>query len=429
VQLKNYNLVKMSRNQMSRVELARVAGYQLPPSGMALRITGLVQRRMLAEALTVVARRHCALRNFSPLSLPRCTGASMSPADAEWPLTFVDARDVTIEDTGVFERLYEPFNLEQPPLLRAALIRLSTEDWLLGLAVDHTNFDGGSIAALSRDLAFVWQSLSRGAKAVDLSSPVVPYDRFVCWEEDWLSRRGEEAFAFWAPQWRATGLFPGVPLPRRPATNDDHELGRKWERILRLEQIEDVGTRLCAGYFTPFMLLSAALFKAIAEHSCAPGLSLLFPFSNRLMKGSRDGVGYYSNRLLLRNPLAEGRSLGSIAIAVRSNTLSALKYGSLPYGLVRERLFAKEPTSEQESLYLNMLEAGQEYEIPGGKARVESIDRAEDFGFYPGLTVNCTIDRAKATVDVCCAYGSRFYREDDVNAFMAEVVANLTVAQ
>jgi Condensation domain len=422
------SLVDLSYNQMARLALAYGEDrWFQPPTRFTLRVSAPVDAAVLAGALTVLASRHSALRTFFPLHLPSGTGACMRPEDAHWPMRIADGSDVGHEDGAVMRWLREPFVPGDPPLLRAALIRKGQDDWLLELAIDHLNFDGGSMAVFAEDLSLIWRSLAAGIDTAKLSEPAMSYDRFVHWQREWVTRRGQEAMDYWLPRWAKTGLFPAFALPSRGGMSDDNACGRLWESSVSLANVQRSGERLGSGHFSPFMLVATSLFWVIRKRFGTLDLGLHFAFSNRVMHGSRQGIGFYSNRVLLYVSATPHMSFADLAVATRQATTAALRYGSLPFGLISERLFPEERTRrpEREYMFLNMLEAGRTYPIPGGTATVESSFRPDDI-YNPGISVNCTVDESAQTILLSCAYGSRFYSDETVDAFMSEVVSQLS---
>jgi Condensation domain len=421
------DFVGLSCNQALRLALAYGEDQWLqPPARFAVRICAPVDQDALARALAMVARRHSALRTFFPADSPSGLAVCMHPDHAQWPMLVADGGGDAPAGREALEWLRRPFSPGRPPLLRAVLIRQDSNDWLLGLAVDHLNFDGGSIPVILRDLSAAWQQLATGAGDATPPGPAVPYECFVRWEADWLARMGGQALAYWTPRWEEAGLFPSLQLPVRQDVPEAGQAGRVWERALELSGIRRAAEQIGAGYFSPFMLVAAALFWVMKERFGVVDHGLHFAFSNRRMPGSDQAIGYYSNRLLLRVVTARQASFPELATATRSAAALALKYGSLPYGLISERLFPAERSRRpsQRYLFLNIQPEGQVYAVPGGTARLVSISRPDEV-FNPGLMVDCGVDDTAGTMVLRCAYRSAFYTERTVDAFMSEVAARL----
>jgi hypothetical protein len=395
-----------------------------------LRIRGEVDVRLLEESLSVIARRHSALRTFFPRDLPPGKAACMYPEAARWDLRVAVAGDDGSGAADQVKWLHEPFELWQPPLMRAVLLSCGPSDWLIGLAVDHLNFDGASVGALSLDLSRVWMKLAEGARPDQLAEPVVPYVDFIEWQWKWLDRFGPEALAYWIPRWEKSGKYPKLPIAQDGQPQEPNASGRIWQQSVPLPDLQRMYDAVGANnsYFSLFMLVATALFHVLSKTSEDELLGLLFPFANRLMPGSEQAVGYYINRLVLTIPRPTCPRLRDTAEAVRSATISALEYAPLPYGLISSTLFADavEQRPGEGYLFLNVQDAEQSYRVPGGSAVSDPMDSAEDFSDYPSLTVVYTLDRASDQMILYCGYSSRFYSPDTVHGFMSEVIGTLT---
>lgn len=428
---KRYAVVGTSYGQRARLRAAYGADKWLrPASGMVLQVKAPVDERLLAEALTIVARRHSALRTFFPRHLAPDFAACILPDDSEWPLSVANESAISQFETQEMRRLHRPFSPDDPPLLRAALLRQDTEKYLIGLAVDHLNFDGESVPSLARDLTSVWRLLDNGAEASRLSALVKPYEQFACWQQEWLVRMGEEAFAYWAPQWESAGPFPKLPFPDPEEASVEGSRARTWEHSLPLADVQRRGRALGKGHFTEFMLVAAALLKVISKQFGISEPGLLFPFSNRLTEGFSEAIGYYNNRLLLRPPLGNRSSFADVADEVRRAAFDSFKYGPFPFDLIGERLFPEELSRRPNNkhLYLSIVKVGQEYVVPGGSATEVSIDVARDMSADPGMLVSYVIDQSEGMASLQCTYGPSFYAATDIDLFMSEVLDNLMIS-
>jgi hypothetical protein len=427
--LADYHPVALGYNQIARHAMAVDHNrWSPPPVCFGLRISGLVEEDLLSETLSIVARRHSALGIFYPSDSPNGLGASIPADEIQWPFHVVNARGDASKYAAALDAIYRPFNLKDPPLMRATLIRQSDEESVLALAIDHINFDGESITALSQDICHVWQELSAGAEAEALAALTDPYESFVRYQRKWVGLNGETAFGFWAPQWRECGLYPRPPVPHHADSTTSKPEGRIWERTVSLAHIEQRARQLNAGHFSPFVLMVTALFKIIGTRYREEASGFVFYTSNRLKPEFRHGVGYYSNRLLLKSRPYHSASFCDAASDVRANTISALKYGLFPYCLITERLFPGEHASpaSRQHLFVAMKKHDQAYAVQGAHVSIVDIDRPNDILSYPNLSVICTINSRDGTVLLTCSYGSHLYEDATVDSFMSDVVDTIT---
>src|SRR5690606_21905829 len=83
------------------------------------------------------------------------------------------------------EDIDRPFDLAQPPLLRARLLRLGEDEHRLAITVHHIVCDPWSLEILFRELAALYRACSQGAE------PTLPplrmrYADFAAWQRSWL---------------------------------------------------------------------------------------------------------------------------------------------------------------------------------------------------------------------------------------------------
>ncbi|MET8944517.1 amino acid adenylation domain-containing protein [Streptomyces sp. NPDC004542] len=189
------------------------------------------------------------------------------------------------------------FDLERPPLLRAALLRTGdgSRSTLL-LVVHHLVFDGFSLRQFVRDLT----SAVRGE--LDVDRVRVARERALCRElAAQLSAAGEEhverAAAELAERLRAVPATVLHPRPNRPAatafTGARREIRLSPERSRALDE-------LCSALgVSPFVLFSAAYAALLARHSATSPVVFGSPVLARRTLGSLDLCGFFVNTLPL----------------------------------------------------------------------------------------------------------------------------------
>ncbi|HEY0739781.1 MAG TPA: amino acid adenylation domain-containing protein [Herpetosiphonaceae bacterium] len=96
------------------------------------------------------------------------------------------------------------FDLEQPPLMRLALIQIGVSTWYLVWSYHHLLLDGWSMSALLKDVFLAYEAARHG-QTIELE-PVRPYGDYI----DWLQQQDQAATeAFW----RATLKGFSAPTP------------------------------------------------------------------------------------------------------------------------------------------------------------------------------------------------------------------------
>jgi hypothetical protein len=179
------------------------ASYNVP---IATLVLGPAHPAALRRALAAVCARHESLRTTFGLA-DGVPVQIIAPA-LEVPVPLIDLSHPTGElaEAEVYRVCRDvfqlPFDLATGPLLRAALLRLGPERYVLVLVQHHVVSDGWSIGVLIRDLLTLYRAALQGGDPSprDPALPELPiqYADFAVWQRDWLSgERLESQLAVW----------------------------------------------------------------------------------------------------------------------------------------------------------------------------------------------------------------------------------------
>lgn len=223
-------------------ELLRRAGGQLSANHIqfGFRVAGVLNRSALSEALDEIVRRHSGLRavvHFAPgltdhqreagLAAFKRTGMVMSGLYAqttrehvclelgEYDFTRLEAEpQAEAIRRALSDAVMSPFDYGSEPLLRACLLRISAEEHLLGIVVDHLACDRWSLEIISDELPRLYEAFDRGAP-----NPLEPtgpsHLEFTLRQPEMLQRAGLKSIRYWRQQWSRFGgaRIPAYALP------------------------------------------------------------------------------------------------------------------------------------------------------------------------------------------------------------------------
>ncbi|HLL47758.1 MAG TPA: amino acid adenylation domain-containing protein, partial [Longimicrobiaceae bacterium] len=322
---------------IDRLEPGSVA-YNLP---YAIRVRGPLDPGALGRALTDVARRHEALRTrfperggepvqriepARPVPLPLVDVAGLGGAAGEEELARLAAREAR-----------RPFDLAAGPLLRAAAVRLGTDDAAVLLTMHHVVSDGWSLGILVRELSALYAGHARGEDA-RLPELPVQYADFAVWQRAWLSGAVlERQLAFWREELR--GAPPLLELPAdqpRPAV-----MGDGGGRVdFRVDAETAAGVRALARRegATPFMALLAAWQLLLARWSGQEDVVVGTPVAGRSRLETEGLIGFFVNTLALRGDVSGEPTFSELLRRVRGRTLTAYAHQDLPFEKLVEEL-------------------------------------------------------------------------------------------
>ncbi len=293
-------------------------------------LDGALDRDALAAALLQIARRHEALRT----TFVEIDGTPMQRiGEARFPVAFHDfsaAGDSEIQAGELAAAIVQtPFDLEEGPLVRAALVRTAPDRHLFLLCLHHIVADAWSIAILLKELASLYGN-------GDPSLPTLPlqYADFSVWQRGELSGpRLEELLRFWKD--RLTGVPETLDLPfDRPREDKRSSRGGMVRSAIGRQTADSLRALARKEQATLFQLLLTAfqilLYRCTGQDSFAIGT----PVANRSRAEIEPLIGFFVNTIVLRARLAGDPTFGALLQRVKAETIEAYEHESLPFELL-----------------------------------------------------------------------------------------------
>ena len=315
---------------------------------MALAWHGALRFDALQRALAELVRRHAGLR--TGLGLVDGAAVQRIRSTCEVALERVDLTHVEpAERPEKLQRLAEaqaraPFDLAQPPLLRASLVTLGDDEHVLLLTLHHAVGDAWSLDLLRRELVRLYEAFRDGAPS-PLPQPAIRYADFARWQRACLrGPRLERDLTFWRA---VLSDLPELQLPTdrvRPPEKSYRSALRDFEidpRIVR-------GLRALAqreGATLAMVLLGAwqaFLARICDERDVAVGV----PVAGRARVEFESVLGMFVNPIILRVKLSsDPRFASELLVQVRRACLAAYEHQDVPFEvLVRDLNPERDPS-------------------------------------------------------------------------------------
>ncbi|WP_232324443.1 non-ribosomal peptide synthetase, partial [Variovorax sp. WDL1] len=305
---------------------------------MRLRLKGVLDTAALALALDRLVARHESLRaTISPDGTQLLIGEPAPVVLAEHDLGTLDvaAQERRLEDDGLAVVL-ERFNLEQGPLFRAALYRLSSIDHVLVLSAHHAICDGWSWGVISQDLGALYAEQIGAGPALE---PAAQYSDYAAWEaQEANSPEMDAHIGYWLSRY-AGGSLPVLELPldrpRPPvrtfnAYRIDHLLEQPLIDGLR-KFGASAGTSLFATMFSAF---AAMLHRLTAQDDLVIGIAA----AGQMPSDMPSLVGHCVNLLPIRVAVDAQAPFDRLARTSASTLLDAFEHQTLGYGALLKKL-------------------------------------------------------------------------------------------
>ena len=299
---------------------------------MRLRLKGALDTAALALALDRLVARHESLRaTISPDGTQLLIGEPAPIALVEHDLGMFDpaAQKRRLEDDGVAVVL-ERFNLEQGPLFRAALYRLSPIDHVLVLSAHHAICDGWSWGVISQDLGALYAEQIGAGPALE---PAAQYSDYAAWEvQEANSPEMDAHIGYWLSRYSG-GSLPVLELPLdRPRPPVRTFNAYRIDQVLDQGLIDGLrkfgagaGTSLFATMFSAF---AAMLHRLTAQDDLVVGIAA----AGQMPSDMPSLVGHCVNLLPIRVAVDAQAPFDQLARTAGSTLLDAFEHQTLGYG-------------------------------------------------------------------------------------------------
>ncbi|MFI9271115.1 amino acid adenylation domain-containing protein [Kitasatospora sp. NPDC052896] len=278
----------------------------------------------LRSALDALADRHEALRRGF-----EAPGRAFALEGAPVPLRRLAAGGLADPELRrlLDEEARLPFDLAQPPLLRALLVRRGPQDGdLLLLTVHHLVCDGLSLSLLEADL----RRFYTGSAPDESPAGTLPQGVSVG------PRDSTEALEYWRGALAGLPEGPSLPYDRpRPAllgvTGAVHRLEFGAEALAAMTAVA------AQERLSPFMAWVAAYLAGLAAVTGDRDLVIAVPVSSR-GPGELAEVGMFVDTLPLRLELPPGTTARGLARLVRRVVTGALAHQQVPFQTMMDEL-------------------------------------------------------------------------------------------
>lgn len=309
--------------------------------GIAVRLSGELDRNALKQALTALVERHEILRSNFVASDGHPEQLVSEPRTVV--LDVVNLRSLNLHERAshleelLYEEVRRPFNLEKDLMLRACLLQCEDQDHTLCITMHHIGTDGSSMEIFHRELASLYEAFARGEQP-KLPTMPVQYRDFCQWQRKRLE--GEtlgKHLTYWKEKLKTT--TPNLNLPTdwaRPSTQS-YRGARKWFHLPAdlAFALRRLSARHCSSLFMTFL---AAFEILLYRYSGQLEFVVGTPISSRPAPEFNGLIGFFLNTLVLPADLKGDPSFTELLKRVRTVSLQALDHSDLPFEKLVEAL-------------------------------------------------------------------------------------------
>jgi amino acid adenylation domain-containing protein len=304
---------------------------------VSLRLHGDLDVTALQTALRQLPERHEALRaTFANDGGELCIAADLDLPCPLRELSWLGPDEQQAEIEATLARVVcEPFNLDTGPLVRAELLRLSSQEHLLVFTAHHIVCDGWSFGVIVRDLAALY------AQQIGKGEELPPADLFADYALAEAARAqsasGKEDEAYWLARFH--NATPSLDLPTdhpRPRQRSFHS--RREDLSLDASLVADIKRMGAQRGASLYATLLAGFGLLLQRLSGQDDVVIGIPSAGQAAGGHQDLVGHCVNVLPLRVMLDTTAPFEDCLKQVRGDLLDAFDHQQYTLGSLLARL-------------------------------------------------------------------------------------------
>lgn len=300
----------------------------------ALRMFGRLKIPALQHAFDELVKRHEGLR----VRFERRGGWPVQVIDTAQPVALqiedvselaFDNRESRLQEL-LREKALAPFDLSRGPLLRVALVKLTSDEHALLITMHHIICDAWSIGVLLRELDILYDTYPQRPR-YPLSPLEVQYADYALWQREWL--QGEvlgKQLAYWKTQLAGVPATLELPTDRpRPGVPTFNGALRLFRLPAALSgRIAELAKKEGA---TLHMLLLAALQVLLSRWSGQHDIVVGSPIAGRTHRQTEGLIGFFVNMLMMRANLNGNPTFAELLRETKETALQAYAHQDVPF--------------------------------------------------------------------------------------------------
>lgn len=311
--------------------------YNIP---IAISLRGDLNIEALSFAINTLISRHEILQTYFENKNGLPIQKKVSKAECVIPTTDLS----TLSDHEkeyqsalcIEDNIASIFELNQWPLFKLDLVKLSEQSFIFLATMHHIIADGWSMNILVKEIAQYYQQfISQGPK--DFPAHFLQYADYAHWQTQYLNEsRSDVLIAFWK-NYLSNAAILELPLDKKRLPNAKKS-GQHKHFLLDESLQKKLNTYASAQGLTLFMLLSAAFNILLSRFSNQHDISIGIPVANRSRPEWESMIGFFVNTLVLRSDLSGDPKLSDFLKQIQENTLAIYSHQELPFDRVVETL-------------------------------------------------------------------------------------------
>ena len=305
--------------------------YNIPA---AFKITGNLNIARLEKSLNTIVERHEIIRTILKTVDGKPVPVVLDNVSVDLPV--IKLNDEAEIQNLINEEATRPFDISTDLMLRATLLEVNSNEFVLILVMHHIASDGWSFGILFDEFVALYQGNT-------LPELAIQYSDFAVWQRQYLSDQVlETQLSYWKQQLEGMPTTLELPIDRqRPATQTTNGKTRRF--VLPVSLANKLKTLSQQQGLTLFMTLLGAFKILLHRYTNQDDIVVGSPIAGRNQSELEDLIGFFVNTLVLRSKINRDSNFIEFLGHVREVALGAYAHQDVPFDkLVSELKFERD---------------------------------------------------------------------------------------
>ena len=258
----------------------------------------------------------------------------------------LDIEELKIETQSIYDQLIVEkvkeifkyiFHLQNPPLFKIKLFKISPEQHILVLVMHHIISDGWSSNIMISEMIKYYNALSTGNE-IEVNNDGLEYSDYVYWQkENYSDEILSSKVKFWKDY--LEGILECIDLPldfKRPEVQTFN--GETLKFSLKKNLVDRLNKFSVKEGFTNFMVFLSVYQILLSKYSNQKDVVIGTPSANRLFSEFENVVGFFANTIAIRSKINDTDSLFQHIKQTRQNVLDTFAHSDLPFEKIVDAL-------------------------------------------------------------------------------------------
>jgi acyl carrier protein len=304
--------------------------YNMP---MGYFLNGKVNVQLLEKSFKTLINRHEILRTVF-ITVKGEPKQKVNPGTNGFNLKYLDIRSEVDKDNLIGDVARDEFtcsfDLETGPLLRATVIHIEEEKYLLLFTMHHIISDGWSLQIIFNELIATYNACLSGGQPA-LADLKIHYKDYSAWygklllSDDILVHKN-----YWAQKLGSKNFEAVIPADNNIVAGRNYD-GNTRTFSLGREVVEKLGLFIGKHEVTTFILTQAIIKVLLSKYSGQKDVTIGAPMAGRGHKELEGQIGFYLNNLVLLDEVENDDSFLVFLSKVKQTSLEAYIHQVYPY--------------------------------------------------------------------------------------------------